>query len=141
MGLLQGGDNNAFSPFYGTNHKFNGLMDYFYVGNHVNNVGLWDLYLGASIKTGNKSSLYARFHNFQSAADIAGTNSRQMASEIDFVFQTEIMKFVGLQGGYSHLFQNEGIEIVKNNFDGNANYWIWAMITIKPTLFTTKDKD
>lgn len=25
----------AFNPFYGTNHKFNGFMDYFYVGSHT----------------------------------------------------------------------------------------------------------
>ena len=30
----------AFTPFYGTNHKFNGFMDYFYVSNHINSVGL-----------------------------------------------------------------------------------------------------
>ena len=33
-------ENNSFTPFYGTNHKFNGHMDYFYVGNHIGNVGL-----------------------------------------------------------------------------------------------------
>src|SRR5690606_13583402 len=27
-----GEKNNSFFPLYGTNHKFNGLMDYFYVG-------------------------------------------------------------------------------------------------------------
>jgi hypothetical protein len=35
----------AFEPFYGTNHKFNGFMDYFYVGNHINSVGLHDAWL------------------------------------------------------------------------------------------------
>ncbi|MCO6499240.1 MAG: hypothetical protein J5I47_02565 [Vicingus serpentipes] len=36
---------HAFNPFYGTNHKFNGLMDYFYVGNHAGSVGLQDIYV------------------------------------------------------------------------------------------------
>ena len=35
-GAPKNGKNKAFTPFYGTNHKFNGLMDYFYVGNHLN---------------------------------------------------------------------------------------------------------
>jgi hypothetical protein len=38
--LLSGTDlqepdkNSAFTPWFGTNHRFNGHMDYFYVGNH-----------------------------------------------------------------------------------------------------------
>ncbi|MGB0886718.1 MAG: hypothetical protein ACPGSL_01235 [Vicingaceae bacterium] len=43
--------NHAFTPFYGTNHKFNGYMDYFYVGNHGGNVGLQDAYLKLKYKT------------------------------------------------------------------------------------------
>ncbi len=38
-------DINSFAPLFGTNHKFNGWMDYFYVGNHANSVGLTDAYL------------------------------------------------------------------------------------------------
>src|SRR5690606_32285082 len=34
---------NSFNPLFGTNHKFNGWMDYFYVGNHINSVGLLDI--------------------------------------------------------------------------------------------------
>jgi hypothetical protein len=40
------GINNYFFPLSGTNHKFNGFMDYFYVGNHVTSVGLNGLYGG-----------------------------------------------------------------------------------------------
>ena len=35
------GDLKSFTPLFGTNHGFNGFMDYFYVGNHQNTVGLW----------------------------------------------------------------------------------------------------
>src|SRR5690606_1080124 len=34
----------SFTPWFGTNHKFNGNMDYFYVGNHLNSTGLVDGY-------------------------------------------------------------------------------------------------
>src|SRR5690625_7951864 len=51
-GAPSNGKNKSFTPLYGTNHKFNGHMDYFYVGNHLNNVGLLDLYIGSTIKTG-----------------------------------------------------------------------------------------
>ncbi|RLD76023.1 MAG: hypothetical protein DRJ07_17030, partial [Bacteroidetes bacterium] len=36
-------ETKVFMPFYGTNHKFNGHMDYFYVGSGHGNVGLQDI--------------------------------------------------------------------------------------------------
>ena len=47
-----GGDNSSFFPIFGTNHKFNGFMDYFYVGNHANSVGLNDLHVSATFPVG-----------------------------------------------------------------------------------------
>ncbi|MDT7830079.1 alginate export family protein [Pricia sp. S334] len=129
------GDNKAFSPLYGTNHKFNGLMDYFYVGNHTDNVGLLDLYVGTIIKTGEKSSLNLRLHHFNAAAELTGTASKQLGAEADLVFNYNFSPTVNIKAGYSHLFPTEGMEFLKNNFDNNANYWGWAMVTIKPVLF------
>ncbi len=43
---LQGkNDDRSFRRFYGTNHKFNGWMDCFYVGSHSGNVGLIDIFI------------------------------------------------------------------------------------------------
>ena len=47
-------ENKAFTPFYGTNHKFNGFMDYFHVGNHANSVGLIDIYTKVKTKLGER---------------------------------------------------------------------------------------
>ncbi|NOR28040.1 MAG: hypothetical protein GQ540_05885, partial [Lutibacter sp.] len=76
-----GDENNAFTPFYGTNHKFNGFMDYFYVGNHGNNVGLVDVYAKISTKLGDKSSLTAFVHNFSAQAEIAEDADKQLGTE------------------------------------------------------------
>lgn len=135
------GENNGFTPFYGTNHKFNGLMDYFFVGNHGSNVGLTDLYIGTNIGLGAKTSLNARIHNFSAAADLQGTDSKQLGVEADFVLNYNFKKDINIKAGYSHLFASEGMEFLKNNFDDNENYWAWAMVTIKPTLFTTKKEE
>ncbi len=132
------GENKAFSPFYGTNHKFNGLMDYFFVGNHANNVGLVDLYLGTVVGLGERTSLNARIHNFSAAANLQNIDSKQLGFEADFVLNYNFRKDINIKAGYSHLFASEGMEILKNNFDNNTNYWAWAMVTIKPTLFITK---
>ncbi|WP_025664351.1 alginate export family protein [Aquimarina megaterium] len=136
-GAPANGDNEAFTPFYGTNHKFNGLMDYFYVGNHIGNVGLIDLYLKANVKFNQKSTLNVAAHNFMAAADLPADESKQLGTEIDLVYSYNLQKNVNIKAGYSHLFASDGMEILKNNFDGNTNNWGWVMVTIKPTLFTT----
>ncbi len=138
-GAPSGGENEAFTPFYGTNHKFNGLLDYFFVGNHVNNVGLLDFYLGSNFALGAKTSLNARIHHFSAAANLATTDSKQFGAELDFVLNYNFKKDINIKVGYSHLFPSEGLEFLRNNFDGNTNYWGWAMVTIKPALFTTSD--
>ena len=54
----------GFNPYFGTNHKFNGVMDYFYVGNHIGSVGLSDAYLGFDYKKKTYSiELLAHFSN------------------------------------------------------------------------------
>ena len=66
-GAPSNGENKAFTPFYGTNHKFNGLMDYFFVGNHLGNVGLNDTFISSNFKLGASSGLNVAFHNFSAA--------------------------------------------------------------------------
>ena len=132
------GKNNAFTPFYGTNHKFNGLMDYFYVGNHINSVGLLNIYAKSSYKLNPKSSLTAFVHNFSAAGDINSDVSKQLGTELDLIYGYKFTKEIGVKAGYSHLFPSEGMEVLKGNFDNDTNNWGWIMVTIKPTLFTSK---
>lgn len=127
-------ENNAFTPFYGTNHKFNGFMDYFYVGNHLNNVGLVNFYAKANFKLSEKANLTAFLHNFSAAANINATASKQLGNEIDFVYNYNLSKLVNVKAGYSHLFASDSMKLLKGNFD-NTNNWAWVMVTIKPTLF------
>lgn len=133
-----GEKNKAFTPFYGTNHKFNGFMDYFYVGNHGNSVGLVDVYVKAKAKLGEKSSLTAFVHNFSAQAEIANGVDKQLGTEIDLVYSHKLSKDVSIGAGYSQMIASEGLEAVKDNYDGNGNNWAWLMVTIKPTLFTSK---
>ncbi|MBL4746553.1 MAG: alginate export family protein [Flavobacteriaceae bacterium] len=131
-------DNKAFTPFYGTNHKFNGFMDYFYVGNHGNKVGLVDLYLKASAKLGKSSSITAFVHHFSAQADIAAGVDKALGTEIDLVYKHKVTKDVSIAAGYSQMFAQDGLEYLKGNTDGNTNDWGWIMLTIKPSLFISK---
>ncbi|MBI9036052.1 MAG: hypothetical protein JEZ03_16445, partial [Bacteroidales bacterium] len=66
---VEGYENNSFTPLYGTNHKFNGHMDYFYVGNHINSVGLQDIYAFANYSK-KQFSVKTTLHLFGTAADL-----------------------------------------------------------------------
>lgn len=61
--------NHSFNPHFGTNHKFNGYMDLFYVGNHINNVGLNDIFFALKYKA-EKFWVAADVHLFSTPADV-----------------------------------------------------------------------
>ncbi|SRX55102.1 alginate export family protein [Aequorivita sp. CIP111184] len=141
FGAPSNGKNKAFNPLYGTNHKFNGFMDYYYVGNHIDNVGLVDFYGNLKYSFNKKSNLAVGLHKFLAAAEILNENSKNLGYEIDLVISHKLSEFVAVQAGYSQFFASNGIETVKNNFDGNSNNWAWAMLTIDPVLFTWQKQD
>lgn len=132
------GETGAFFPLYGTNHKFNGLMDYFYVGNHANSVGIFDIHASANFKLGEKSDLLAKVWNFKGEQDLpSGENA--LGTEVDLVF-TQKFNGYALKIGYSHLFPADGMYELKGVAEADAassQNWAWAMLIIKPKLFTT----
>jgi hypothetical protein len=138
--------NNSFNPFYGTNHKFYGFMDYFYVGNPHSNVGLTDLYLQTKLAIVKKSNLIVHFHQFLSAvpipdpADSQQTLGSSLGTEIDIVYSLNISEAVNLTAGYSQMFTTGGMEAIKSgggSKDENTN-WAWLMLTFKPVFFSSK---
>lgn len=131
--------NHSFSPFYGTNHKFNGLMDYFYVGNHFNNVGLIDIYAKFDTKLGSKSNLAIALHNFSAQADINNNVNKQLGTELDLVYGYNFSSDVNISAGFSQMFASEGMEALKGGTDSNWNHWGWIMLTIKPELFKSNN--
>ena len=129
-------DRQSFFPLYGTNHKFNGLMDYFYVGNHANAVGLNDFNVKAIFKTGERSTLLTALHYFASNASLAGDGDKYLGTELDIVYTQPLIKNVKLQLGYSHMFASESMSLIKGGTtSSNTNNWGWAMLVINPNLF------
>ena len=142
-GTDQNGDdkNKSFFPLYGTNHKFNGFMDYFYVGNHANNVGLNDIYAKVVFSTGEKSSLLLKGHYFSSNADLINNADKYLGTELDIVFTQNLMKGVKFNLGYSQMFAAEGMSLIKGGRPhDNTNNWGWVQLTVKPRLLTWNNK-
>lgn len=130
------GTNTAFNPFYGTNHKFNGLMDYFYVGNHINSVGLQDNFIKAVQKIGKKSKLILFVHNFSAVGRINdGTGNSAdsgLGNEVDLVFVQKVNSDVMLKVGYSQMFAENSMEILKGGSTAATSNWAWVMLSVSP---------
>ncbi|MBP2833616.1 alginate export family protein [Aquimarina sp. U1-2] len=129
------GEIKSFFPIFGTNHNFNGFMDYFYVGNHANNIGLNDFYAKTVIKTGEKSSLLLKAHYFAGAESLVDGIDDYLGTELDIVFTQKLISFAALKLGYSHMFASDSMEILKEvPQPADAQYWGWAMLVVKPNF-------
>jgi hypothetical protein len=130
-------DNNSFTPLFGTNHKFNGHMDYFYVGNHVGDVGLTDIYGGLNYKK-DKWSFGSAIHHFSTAADLIDTSGdkqdKYLGLEIDLSVGYKYSKNVLVKAGYSHMFASDSMEVLKGGDSGETQNWGWVMLVFKPNF-------
>ncbi len=137
--------NNSFMPLYGTNHKFYGFMDYFYVGNGHGNRGLVDVFLKTKLTLSKKSSLLAHLHKFSAAADISAEGGESMSSnfgsEVDLVYALKVSPEISLNVGYSQFFGSESLEYIKGGDKSEINNWAWMMFTFKPKLFESKNNN
>lgn len=131
----------SFNPIFGTNHGFNGYMDYFYVGNHLNNVGLQDAFVKLSY-TVNKWQFALMPHIFLSAADVVTPLNEKLDSylgtEIDATFGYNFKKDIIVTGGYSQMFGSKTMEFIKNGYAGHTNNWAWLMVSVNPRIFSWK---
>jgi len=129
----------AFFPLYGTNHKFNGFMDYFYVGNHANSVGLSDIHARVNFDIGNKFDLLISVSKFSGQQELT-SGEKALGTELDLVF-SKIFNGYGLAVGYSQMFAATGMyelkDISEDVATGSQN-WAWVMLTIKPQFLNTK---
>ena len=132
-----------FNPVFGTNHKFNGLMDYFYVGSGHMGRGLQDAYVKFNYKKGNWTAgldvhLFmtglgvnvldaVSYNNAYNDAVTAGASQAELdaidplsyklnsmlGTELDFSLGTKINKSVALKFGYSHMLATETLATLK----------------------------
>ncbi len=133
-------DFKSFAPLFGTNHKFNGWMDYFYVGNHGGSVGLTDINATLAYKK-DKFSAKLIPHFFSAAADIYNGTTKMdsgLGTEIDLTAGYKIAKDISLSAGYSMMFATDSMEVLKGGDKDENNTWGWIMFTFKPKLFSYK---
>ncbi len=135
----------SFTPLYGTNHKFNGWMDYFYVGSYNESNGLIDLYLPLTYSI-EKLTFKLVPHYFMAAATVAKKDitgewkdyRNGLGTEIDFSVVYKVTNIFDISGGYSQMLGTETLQIITGGNYNNTNNWGWIMFTFKPTFFSKK---
>ncbi|MDA3906547.1 MAG: hypothetical protein PF484_10775, partial [Bacteroidales bacterium] len=139
----------SFAPLYGTNHKFNGHLDYFFVGNHGNNVGLIDIYATLKYQI-NKWSFFATPHYFMAEADVTkpltittyDNLDKGLGLEIDFGLSYAAKKDMKINIGLSQMFGTETLAYIQghsatNNYSKSGT-WAYLMFVFKPNFYTTQ---
>ena len=127
------GKDKVFTPFSGTNHKFYGFMDYYYVS-YTPKVALFNPYISATVKTSEKGNLSATGHYFRSAGKIDG-KTRHLGVEADLVYTHKLQPFASLQVGYS-VHKVSGSYNTLRGFSATRPWqdWFWCSININPTM-------
>jgi len=147
----------SFTPLYGTNHKFNGHMDYFYVGNHGNSVGLVDIYATVKLKFG-KWSVFATPHYFMAAADVYRVKPSTTKSDFNEDSYENMSKGLGIEVdmgvayvpqknmkfvfGVSEMIGTETLGHIQgysstDDYSKNGT-WAYVMFVFKPNFYTSE---
>ena len=134
------GGKTAFNPVLGTNHKFNGWADMFYVSQNPDG-GLKDLNVRAGYKAKGFGKLLAVYHDFKADKAMAvasGTGTTDdLGSEFDIVYANAIPGFKNLKGLVKYASYSKG----KAKNSSNTKSWdhdkqvAWVQLDYK---FSTK---
>lgn len=137
--ILSGSDNDeakdrAFLPLYGTNHIFNGFMDYFFVSGMLSQpVGLQDINLKGRVTPSLKTWVQADFHLFWSHKNLIYTQQKYLGSELDLTFGRILNDGVSIQAGYSRFFAIGTFSELSRVSNPEKNQdWAYLMFIFRP---------
>lgn len=125
---------HSFTPLFGANHGFNGAMDYFFAGNHINSVGLLDNYLHLTFRRG-EFAFSATPHVFHSAAENQD-HEKYLGSEIDLMAAYSVREDFVISFGFSQMFGTESLEALKLGNAETTQNWAWLMVSFHPEIFS-----
>ena len=139
IGLVRHEIVRGFNSLYGSNHKFYGAMDFFYVSTYVNGFtpGLQNLYAGVSWTPVKPLSADAAYHFFSTAVPVQDAN-QALGHEVELQLTWTIIPSVSLSAGYSFMQGTETMSILKRSTHNNRLHWGWLMLNVTPTFFKGK---
>ncbi len=132
----------VFIPYFGTNHKFYGNMDYFYAGNAHSNTGLMDAYLKASFNVNTNLNFTIVAHQFITPNKIykgAEKMPADLGQECDLSFAFNMNKYTKLMGGYSCYLTSPSLDYIKKVTSAHVmQNWVWISLLVDPLIFSSK---
>lgn len=123
-----------FKKLYGSDHTFNGYMDYW---NTPLEQGLLDYYWGLKKTLGLYLSIESGFHLFRTEKALS-SGKKDLGSEVDVLMNYKMNPQIALQAGWCCYFKTDNTLIAKRIPSGTATnfpQWAYVMLTIKPTLY------
>jgi hypothetical protein len=122
----------GFNPALGTNHKFNGWADVFYVGNAGPSGGLQDFNLRLGYVDAKYGKILGFYHDFsaESAMASGASTTKDLGSEIDLLYANKISFVQGLSGllKYASYSSGDTTAFTNANFDKQV---FWAELEYK----------
>lgn len=134
--------NHAFIPYFGTNHKFYGSMDYYYSGNAHKNTGLSDTYLKAGYKPDAQWMFALAAHQFISPVALkegASELSANLGQEFDFDLNYNMHSYISLAGGYSVYAVTSSTRFLKSIASSHSlQHWVWCTLNVNAAILKLK---
>lgn len=128
--------NDSYNPLYGTNHMYNGYMDYFFVsGRFENSVGLNDLYLKFRYDVNKKWFVQSDIHYFLTNAHVYKAKemlNQQLGTELDVSAGKVFNEITSLQAGYSQMFASGTLKYLTSANASKTQNWYYVMLIIRP---------
>lgn len=128
---------NTWAQPFGTNHKFYGFQDFFYVGGSDaprQAAGLTDIYAKAVVKAGEKSKLIVMPHIFKSTlVSDSDASDGFLGTELDLIYNLNVSSDFNFKLGYSAYFTTQHMENLSGSTDAaSVQNWAWMQLTFKP---------
>ena len=139
IGMIQHDKARGFSSVYGSHHKFYGAMDFFYVTTYYGGFtpGLQNAYGGITWKPGNKTSLDLAYHFLATATQLQNAD-KPLGHELEFSGSYSFRSNIKMSIGYSYMHGTETMVVLKRSTDNRQLRWAWLMLTVTPTIFSSR---
>ena len=129
----------GFTPLYGSQTKFYGILDYFYASAYTKGFtpGLQNAFVGVSGKPTSKLKCSVTYHYLAVATKLAKLN-RTLGHSIEFQAKYQFSKDIALMAGYTQMHGTETMDYLKEEGCSKRARWGWFTLAISPSLFTAK---
>ena len=139
IGLVEHKEIKYFNPVYGSNHKFYGMMDFFYVQAFTDSFspGLQNLYAGVTYNPIQKLKLKAVYHYLAMATTLEDIN-KTLGHDIDIEASYQILKDARVSIGFSYMTSSKTMELLGRAEKDKNLKWAWLSLSVTPRIFSTK---